>query len=344
MPTSRLSLHAFVGYTAAALGLLALFALGWKLREILMLAFGAVVVAAIFRAAARPWTRRHPNREKLAVGAAILAILVSLGGLFWLFGHQVSEQMRNLSERLPQAVESGRKRLEQHPAGRLVLEKLNPSSQKTEPPPAAATTGDTVRKTAMLTMQSIGHALLVLVAGIYLALQPQPYVRNAVRLFPLAHRPRVNRALLAAGDSLQRWLLGQLISMATIGTLTALGLWIVKCPVPLALGILAGLLVFVPVIGFILSFVPTMLIALSEGPKVALASLFVFIVVQQLEEQVVLPLAQRWATSLPPALGLFSLAASSALFGLPGVIFGVPLTVVALCLVKKLYLEPLESK
>jgi predicted PurR-regulated permease PerM len=144
---------------------------------------------------------------------------------------------------------------------------------------------------------------------------------------------------MESGTTLQRWLLGQLISMATIGTLTTLGLWIVGCPVPVALGILAGLFAFVPVIGFLFAFVPTILIALSEGGQVALAATLVFLVVQQLEEQLVHPMAQKWATALPPALGLLSLAAAGALFGLPGLIFGCPLTVVIMRLVQLLYIE-----
>jgi len=308
-----------------------LFFLGWRLRQILLLTFGAVVFAAIIRAVARPLIKRFPRREKLAVFGAVLALLLVLGGLFWLFGHQISAQMRDLGERLPAAVATAKEWLQQHAPGRFILEKLSSAPE--------GGGMESVKQAAAITLDSLGHALLMLVAAIYFALTPRLYLDGAVRLFSPAQREKVREALAAAGLSLQNWLLGQLVSMGTIGLLTMIGLAIVGCPVPVALGILAGLLTFVPVIGFLLAFVPTVLMAFSESPQVALAATVVFLVVQQLEEHVVLPLAQKWATSLPPALGLLALAAAGTLFGLPGLVFGCPLTVVVICLVKKLYLE-----
>lgn len=327
----------FTGYTAAALALGALFALAWKLREVLLLAFGAIVIAAIIRAIARPALRRYPKREKLGILGAILVLLLFLGGMFWLFGQQISGQMHDLGKRLPEAAAAAKGWAEQHAIGRFVLEKMQGAGAGEAD--GSGGMGASLKEAVTLTINSIGHTLLMLVAGIYLAFDPRLYVSGLARLFPSVHREKVRDALHACGDTLQRWLLGQLVSMATIGTLTAAGLALVDCPVPLALGILAGLLVFVPVVGFLIAFVPTVLIALSESPQVAFAAVLVFIIVQQLEEQVVLPLAQKWATALPPALGLLALAAAGLLFGIPGLIFGAPLTVVIMCLVQKLYLE-----
>lgn len=332
------SLGQFNGYAAAALALAALFALAWILREILLLAFGAVVIAAIIRAIARPAIRRQPKHEKLAILGSVLVLFIFIGGVSWLFGHQIAAQMRSLGERLPEAIASAKSWAEQNAVGRFVLE-------KTQGEGAGGGGGSEggmmkgVTQAVSVTFNSIGHALMMLVAGIYFAFDPRLYVNGLARLFPPAQREKIREALDASGDALQSWLLGQLVSMATIGTLTAVGLALVGCPVPLALGILAGLLVFVPVVGFLVAFIPTVLMALSESPQVALAAIIVFLVVQQLEEQVVQPLAQKWATALPPALGLLALAATGLLFGLPGLIFGAPLTVVIMCLVRKLYLE-----
>jgi predicted PurR-regulated permease PerM len=333
----------FVGYVVVALGIASLFLLAWDLREILILAFGSIVLAAVIRALALPLVERYPKREKLAVLIVILMLLMVLGGLFWLFGHQVAEQVRDLSERLPEAIDKVKAWLQQNAAGRFALEKMQGAGAGSEA--GAGETASKVGKMAVVTLDKLGHALLMIVTAIYLAVTPRLYLDGTVRLFPVAQRAKVRDALVAAGDTLRNWLLGQLVSMTTIGVLTSLGLWIAGCPVPLALGILAGLLVFVPVIGFLVAFVPMMLMALSESPQVAVASVIVFIVVQQLEEQLVLPLAQKWATSLPPALGLLALAAAGVLFGLPGLIFGCPLTVVVMCLVQKLYIENgLEQK
>lgn len=327
----------FTGYTAAALALVALFALAWKLRDVLLLAFGAIVIAAIIRAIAQPAIQRYPKREKLGILGAVLVLLLFLSGIFWLFGQQISEQMRGLGERLPQAAAAAKGWAEQNAAGRFVLEKIQGADASEAGGSGGIMTG--LKQALTVTINSVGHALLMLVAGIYFAFDPRLYVNGFTRLFPFAHREKIREALDASGDRLQRWLLGQLISMATIGTLTWAGLALVGCPVPLALGLLAGVLVFVPVVGFLVAFVPTVLMALSESPQVALAAIIVFLVVQQLEEQLVHPLAQKWATALPPALGLLALTATGLLFGIPGLIFGAPLTVVLMCLVQKLYLE-----
>jgi predicted PurR-regulated permease PerM len=329
----------FTGYTAAALGLVALFALAWILRKVLLLAFGAVVIAAIIRAFARPAIRRYPKHEKLGILGAVLVLLLVLGGIGWLFGSQISEQMRGLGERLPQAAASVRSWAEQNAVGRFVLEKMQTAGAEGGEAGGSGGMMAGLKQAVTITLNSVGHALLMLAAGIYFAFDPRLYVNGLTRLFAPAHRDKIREALQTCGDTLQDWLLGQLISMVTIGTLTAAGLALVGCPVPLALGLLAGLLVFVPVVGFLVAFVPTVLMALSESPQVAVAAVIVFIVVQQLEEQVVLPLAQKWATALPPALGLLALAATGVLFGLPGLIFGAPLAVVTMCLVRKLYLE-----
>lgn len=329
----------YVGYVAVGLGLASLGVLVWGLSDILILAFGAIVLAAVIRAVAQPLVARFPKREKLAVFAAILMLFAGLGGLFWFFGQQIGEQMRELSDRLPEALGKAKAWLQQNAVGRFALEKIQDAGAGGGAESGAGEAAASVGKVAVVTLDKLGHALLMIVTAIYLAVTPRLYLDGMVRLFPVAQRAKVREALVAAGERLRKWLLGQLVSMTTIGLLTTLGLWIVGCPVPLALGILAGLLVFVPVIGFLIAFIPVLLMALSAGPQVAIASIVVFLVVQQLEEQVVLPLAQKWATSLPPALGLLALAAGGVLFGLPGLIFGCPLTVVVMCLVQKLYIE-----
>lgn len=317
--------------------ILTLFWLSWRLSGILLLTFGAIVFAVIFRAIARPLVKRFPQREKLAVLSAVVLLLAALGGVGWLFGHQLTEQLRGLSDRLPEAVASAQRWLESKSWGKLAQEGLSGLQQTTN---GAAD----MKKLVSVTIESIGHVLLMLVTAIYLAVTPRLYLDGVVRLLPVARRTKVRAALMASGEQLKNWLLGQVISMTTIGTLTTLGLWAVGAPLPLALGILAGLLVFVPMVGFLVAFVPTVLIALSESPQVALSATIVFLIVQQLEEQLVQPLAQRWATTLPPALGLIALTAFGVLFGLPGWIFGWPLTVVIMVLVQKLYLAPMEER
>jgi predicted PurR-regulated permease PerM len=154
----------------------------------------------------------------------------------------------------------------------------------------------------------------------------------------------VGEALDAAAIALRKWLVGQLGAMLMVGVITALGLWAVGVPLAIPLGILSGILDFVPVIGPFAAAIPGILIAFAQGPQVAMYAALVYITVQFIEGHLVLPLAQKWAVSLPPALGLLSIVAFGLVFGLMGVLFAIPLTVVIVVLVQKLYIAPLDGE
>jgi predicted PurR-regulated permease PerM len=129
--------------------------------------------------------------------------------------------------------------------------------------------------------------------------------------------------------------------MLFVGVVTSIGLLLAGVPLAIPLGILSGVLDFVPVIGPFVAAIPGVLIAFAEGPQVALYAVLVYIAVQFIEGHFVIPLAQKWAVSMPPALALVAIVAFGVAFGLPGVLFALPLTVVAMVLVQKLYVERL---
>jgi predicted PurR-regulated permease PerM len=123
-----------------------------------------------------------------------------------------------------------------------------------------------------------------------------------------------------------------------------LGLWLVGVPSPIALGVIAGLLDFVPFFGPIVAAIPGVLLGFQDSPQTALYAALVYLAVQQLEGNVLQPLAQRWAVHIPPASSLLAVVAFGLLFGIVGILFAVPLAVVTMVLVRKLYVEPLESR
>jgi len=124
-----------------------------------------------------------------------------------------------------------------------------------------------------------------------------------------------------------------------LGTLTGVGLYLIGVPVAFALGILSGVSVFVPYIGPIVAIVPGLLIALSVSPTLALYAAIVYLVAQQLEGNIALPLLQRWTVSMPPAVSLLAIVAFGLLFGVWGVLFATPLAVVTIRIVRMAYVE-----
>lgn len=181
--------------------------------------------------------------------------------------------------------------------------------------------------------------VLIVVAGVYLAASPRLYTEGAVRLVPKAHHARVREVLTSTGTALWLWLLGQFVIMTVVGVLTALGLLIAGVPLAVPLGLVAGLLEFIPFLGPFLAAVPIILVALTVSPVTALYAVLVLLVIQQVESNFVAPLVERWAVALPPVLILVGTLASALLFGVIGMIFAAPLMVVVMVWTKMLYMQ-----
>ena len=317
----------FVRRVVIVLALVGLAMVLWQLRQLLMVVFGAVVIATVFRALADPLRRHLRLPDWAALTAAILLIMTFIGSAFAAFGREVGRQAERLIDSLPAAWGALQARLGDIDLGQF---------SDVLPGP-----GDLVGLTSFAL--SLGGALatmlLVIAAAIYFAAQPEIYRRGLVLLVPKKGRELVDEALGDSGRALAMWLRGQLIIMAAVGSLTGLGLWLLGMPSPLALGLLAGLLDFVPFLGPIAAALPALLIAFSMDFEMGLWTLALYVLVQQVEGNFLYPVVQRYAVGIPPGLMLFALLAGGLLFGLPGVLLGAPLTVVIYVMVKRLYVR-----
>jgi len=323
----------FVRRLIITIALIGLAALAWYLRALFLLAFGAVVVATVLKAIADPIEHRAHAPGWLALTAAILLIIAAAAGFSWFFGGAISAQIGGLIERLPQAWDSFENRLRETALGERVLAWVAEASP--------TGTGLLSRATRIVTTVGSGLAelLVVIIGGMYLAANSALYRRGVLKLLPARRRDAVGEAIDISGHALLLWLKGQLISMVVIGVCVGIGLWIIGVPSAFALGLLAGLLEFVPLIGPIVAAIPAVLLALTVGTDTALWTLLLFLIVEQAEGNVLQPMVQRYAVELPPALFLFALLAFSVMFGITGIIFAAPLTVVLYVLVKRLYVQ-----
>jgi predicted PurR-regulated permease PerM len=160
-----------------------------------------------------------------------------------------------------------------------------------------------------------------------------------VKLFPKPRHAEVEASLRAVGEALRLWLVSQLIAMTCVGVLASLALWWLGLPSPFALGLIAGLADFVPLIGPFIGALPAVVIAVTNGVETALWTMLAFVVIQQLENNVIFPLVAKRVVAVPPALALFAILAAGVLFGPLGLVFGFPLAVTAYVLVTKLYVR-----
>jgi predicted PurR-regulated permease PerM len=319
----------------AVFGVGALFLAAWVLRTLLLVTFLAVVFAVMLSHLGG-FVHRHAGlSRRLSVIAVTLAIvaLFATGGV--LLAPTLAEQVPQLAQKIPEAAAAVQRRLGEHPWLDNLWDQFSSGLSLPDPGDAVGQAGRIIGGVSA----SLGYAGLALVGAVFLALEPDLYRRGLLRLTPVRHRPFADELLTELRATIVAWLGGQLLLMVFIGVLVGLGLWVIGVPYALALGLLAGLLEFVPYLGPILSATPAILLALTDGTTTALWTLLLIIAVQQIENNVLQPLIQESQVHIPPVLLLVTLFAMGKVFGVAGLIAATPLLAVVLVIVRRVYVE-----
>lgn len=332
--TRREELLPFLRRLLVTIGVLAIVALCIILRDVWILAFAAVLVAVAFRSLSSEigrWTRLS---SKWSLTVAVLVVVVLVGGAAFLAWPQIQTQMPNLFDRIAEALREIEATFDvQLPDN---MEELT------------STLGGMADQlwSGLVTVLSalaviISSLLLVIVGGIFIAAEPHRYRDGLVLLFPKYWHDKVRNGMDKIGEGLSLWLRAQLIAMLVVGILTGVGAWAIGLPSPLALGLIAGLGEFVPIIGPFVATVPALLIAFTEDTQLLVWTIVVYVAVQQFEANLLTPLLQRQIVAIPPVLLLFSLVALGLIFGIPGIIVAAPLTVAIYVGVREFYVRDL---
>ena len=181
--------------------------------------------------------------------------------------------------------------------------------------------------------------LLITFLAIYIAADPKLYHDGLMHLFPRRSRERAGEVLTAMATVLRKWLVTQLIAMAAIGAVTTAVLLALDVKAAFALGLLAGLLEFVPTIGPILSAVPAIAMGFVDSPEKALYVGVAYIGIQFLENHILIPMLMKGSVDLPPALTILAQALLAIVFGFLGLMVAVPVLAAGMVAVKMLYVE-----
>jgi len=320
---------------AAAVIIVALIAAVVYSFQILMLIFAGILLAILFRSAGT-WLS---ETTRLSMNFSMAIVLIAFLGLFigsiGVFGMKIINQADQLFWAVSQAYQQLHEKLAQyHLAGGFSAGGLN-----LESPAKAAASG---------VMSMAASMVMVLFLGIYCSMQPSLYTDLFLSFFDLPMRGRVARLLDAMGSALRWWLVGQLIAMAVVGAITAVGLSIIGAPMAIPLGVLAALLTFIPYLGAIVSAIPAILLAWTQSDHLAMLVVIVYLCAHVVEGYIIVPLIQHRLVYLPPATILASQFLMELFAGMIGVTFATPLMVIAMVLVKKLYFkqagdEPVEE-
>lgn len=302
--------------------------------SVLLLVFAGILLAVLLHGLSN-WITRHTF---LSYGWSLTLVVFDLAILFLvslsLVAPDVVDQVYHLSQQLPQAVQRLEAYFAQYEGGQEILaqigESLMPSREF-----MLAQAGNIFSST----LNALTIFIIILFVGLYGAAQPRLYVDEIVQLVPLHKRQRVRTVLQEVGRTLRWWLLGRIISMTMVGMLTMPGLWLLDIPHILTLGLLAGLLAFIPYIGPILSVVPAAFLALLQGPIQVVNVLLLYFFIQLIESYLLTPLVQERMVAMPPVFTISVQVLFGALLGFSGLMLATPITVAMRVFVRMLYVE-----
>jgi predicted PurR-regulated permease PerM len=308
----------------------------WMASSVLLLMFACILVAVLlYDSAVRVQRWFHLRHEtSLALVVTLLLAAFTLAG--WLMAPQVGRQVGDLVAAIPQAVDHLRTEVQRYEFLRSLIESLPPTEK------LMSQAASMLSRTGLVfsgVLGAIGNVAIIAFVGIYLAAQPRIYIDGIVTLVPHRKRQRAREVFAELGCTLGQWLFGKFLAMVIVGAVTAIGLTLLGVPLALVLGLLAGLLDFIPYLGPIIAGVPAVLIAFSESPALALYVAALFLAVQIAEGYLLLPLIEKRSVSLPPALNIAVQVLLGALFGLAGVALATPLTAVMAVLITMLYVQ-----
>ncbi|QHL88336.1 AI-2E family transporter [Nibribacter ruber] len=308
-----------------------------KLAFQVLLVFFAAILFGVLLHGLSSWLHR---KTRLPYSWALGLVCLLMAGLvvtaFLTLGPSLSEQAVELREDLPVVLQKLEEKIKSLPLGDQIIQQL-PTQQE-----MMGSKGTSFKNAIALFSSSLGalaNILIVLVIGIYLASSPQEAASGIVRLVPKASRPRAREVVHVLRFTLWGWLKGTLLAMLIIGTLTSIGLMIIGVPMPLLLGVFAGLLEFVPNLGPFIAAAPAILLALVDDPNKALTVVIFFIALQSLEGYVLTPLVQKRIIDLPPVLTIMGQVLMGIIAGPWGLLLAVPVVAVITVLVKMLYIE-----
>ena len=313
---------------------------GVILAFLLTILLSIVLSAPVNYLARRGWPRTW----------GVIAVIAAIGGVVWLLGlalvPAVETQSREFAEAFPTLLDEALTLANQAQSffGLGTQIGLNPESFSQLG--REVLTGSTVSTAAGVGLTAatvVSLAAVVFISTVYLVIRPEPWVNGFVSLFPAGWRPRTREVLQALYQTEQRWFLGQLAAMTFIAVFWAISLSLIGVPFALLIGIFSGLISFIPYVGALISVVVPVLLALISDPFSAVWVIVAFIIIQQIEGNLLQPIVMSRAVDLHPALVVFAILVMGTLFGIVGVFLAVPLVAALQVLVRELWVQKMDQ-
>jgi predicted PurR-regulated permease PerM len=323
----------------------------WYFASALFLIFAGMLLGVALNAMTNQLGRVTKLPHSLRLAAVCLLLAALLAGVVFLGGSTIAQQTTVLSNTIKSQVVNVKAFLEKYGVdtsyldfGNLTAAPAGQAATSDVPTPAAphnlpsagtiASSGGAILsqtwKIVLGTVGAVGNFFIVLFLGLCFAAQPSVYRNGLIYMAPARHRTNVAIVVDRIGETLQRWLMAQMITMFAVFFITWIGLMLIGIPGSFILGIQAGLLTFIPTVGALVGGLIVVLASLASGWVAALSAFLLFLGIHSLESYILTPMLQRQALEIPPA----TLFAFQILFGVVFGIWGLALALPLMAAVK----------
>lgn len=279
----------------------------WIVKVGLLLIFAAALMALLLQKAAAGARKLIPLSQKATVISIVLALLALMVIALGIAAPVLKEQLETLRNELPTALDTTQSLLAYYGVsdwvqlsdiGSRFLSVLGPASD-----------------IVSIVSQVVSGAVVIVVLGVFMAIEPQSHVDTILDFLPKKTAKKIQGVLPHIADAMWDWLKARLISMIVVAVLTGFGLTVIGLELGFLLGIITGLLSFIPTIGVFIALIPSVLYGVSQGGEYVLYVGVVFAIVQLLENNFITPYIQGKAMQIPAGMIILAQLIIGLLFG-----------------------------
>jgi predicted PurR-regulated permease PerM len=299
--------------------------------EVFLATFAGVLLGVFLLALRDGVARVTPLEGNWALAVVVLLLLALLAAAGFFLAPQLSQQVEEFAAQLPAVLERVQALLGRHG--------LDGALEEAEGGGMVQGAIEGLGTMVMGLAGVLGLLVTILFVGLFVAANPSLYVNGIVSLMPRPARPRTRQVLDEMGNTLRWFLVARAVAMTLVGVTTAVALWLLGVPLALLLGLIAGLLTFVPYLGPIAAGVPILAFAMLEGMDTMLLTLLAYTVIQQVEGNLFDPLILQRILHLPPVVTIVSQILGAVLAGPLGIAVATPLAAVGQVMVRRVYRE-----
>jgi predicted PurR-regulated permease PerM len=319
----------------------------WYFAATLFLVFAGILLGVGLYAMTNQLGRVTKLSHSLRLAAVCLVLAALLSGVIFLGGATIADQAKVLSNTIKSQVVNVKAFLEKYGVDTSYLDfgNLTAAPAGTADTPAAPATphnlpsagaiasggGAILSQTLKIvlgTVGAVGNFFIVLFLGLCFAAQPSVYRDGLIYMAPARHRANATVVIDRIGETLQRWLIAQMVTMFAVFVITWLGLALLGIPSSFILGVQAGLLTFIPTVGALIGGLIVVLASLASGWIAALSAFLLFLGIHALESYILTPVLQRHALEIPPATLFAFQILLGVVFGIWGLALALPLMAV----------------